>query len=36
MLMVGGKVVEEGSPEQVFDSPRNERTRTFLQAILHA
>jgi ABC-type polar amino acid transport system ATPase subunit len=36
VLMVGGKIVEEGSPEQVFDSPRNERTRTFLQAILHA
>ncbi len=35
VLMAGGKVVEEGSPEQVFDSPRNERTRTFLQAILH-
>jgi polar amino acid transport system ATP-binding protein len=36
VLMAGGTVVEEGSPEQVFDSPRNERTRTFLQAILHA
>ncbi len=36
VLMAGGTIVEEGSPEQVFDSPRNERTRTFLQAILHA
>jgi ABC-type polar amino acid transport system ATPase subunit len=36
VLMAGGIVVEEGAPAQVFDSPRNERTRTFLQAILHA
>ncbi len=35
VLMAEGKVVEEGSPEQVFDNPQNERTRTFLQAILH-
>ena len=36
VLMANGKVVEEGSPEQVFERPRNERTRVFLQAILHA
>ena len=36
VLMAGGTIVEEGPPEQVFDRPRNERTRTFLQAILHA
>ena len=36
VLMAGGTIVEEGPPEQVFDRPRNERTRAFLQAILHA
>lgn len=28
-----GRIVEEGPPEAVFGSPRNERTRTFLKAI---
>ncbi len=31
-----GRIVEEGDPEQVFSSPRNERTRTFLDRVLHA
>lgn len=35
VLMADGVIVEEGSPQQVFDSPENERTRSFLQATLH-
>jgi ABC-type histidine transport system ATPase subunit len=27
-------IVEQGPPEQVFDNPQNERTRTFLGMIL--
>lgn len=29
-----GKVVEEGTPEQIFGNPQNERTRAFLNKIL--
>ncbi|MDK2659022.1 amino acid ABC transporter ATP-binding protein [Cupriavidus consociatus] len=29
-----GKVLEEGSPSQIFDSPREERTRSFLGRVL--
>jgi ABC-type polar amino acid transport system ATPase subunit len=29
-----GKIVEEGSPESVFDNPQNERTQTFLARIM--
>lgn len=32
----GGRIVEEGDPEQVFTNPKNERTRTFLDRVLHA
>ena len=31
VFMDGGYIVEEGSPEQVIDNPKNERTKTFLQ-----
>lgn len=31
-----GCIVEEGDPEQVFAQPRHERTRTFLDRVLHA
>jgi polar amino acid transport system ATP-binding protein len=34
VLMDEGVIVESGSPEQVFGSPREERTRTFLKHIL--
>jgi ABC-type histidine transport system ATPase subunit len=34
--VAGGVIVEEGPPGQLFDSPKNDRTRAFLQAILHA
>jgi ABC-type polar amino acid transport system ATPase subunit len=31
-----GHIVEEGDPEQVFAAPQHERTRTFLDRVLHA
>ena len=33
VFMDGGVVVEQGKPEEVFDHPRNERTRQFLRAV---
>ena len=32
----GGKIAEQGPPEQVFGDPQNERTRQFLSAVLEA
>ncbi|MFP4375808.1 MAG: amino acid ABC transporter ATP-binding protein [Spirochaetales bacterium] len=32
----GGKIVEEGPPEQLFGNPSNPRTRQFLQRIIEA
>lgn len=29
-----GKIAEQGTPDQIFGSPRNERTRQFLNAVL--
>jgi ABC-type polar amino acid transport system ATPase subunit len=29
-----GRVLEEGPPSQIFDSPREERTRAFLGRVL--
>jgi glutamine transport system ATP-binding protein len=34
VFMDGGKIVEEGQPEQVFGHPQEERTRAFLSKIL--
>ncbi|MGH2515476.1 MAG: amino acid ABC transporter ATP-binding protein, partial [Ktedonobacterales bacterium] len=31
-----GRIVEEGDPEEVFADPKQERTRTFLDRVLHA
>lgn len=31
IFMDGGKIVEEGKPEDVIDNPQNARTREFLQ-----
>ena len=31
IFMDGGVIVEEGAPEEVFDNPKEERTRKFLQ-----
>lgn len=36
LFMVDGKVEEEGTSEEVFDHPKNERTRAFLKSILRA
>jgi general L-amino acid transport system ATP-binding protein len=35
VFMDQGEVVEEGRPEEVFTSPRQERTRSFLHRLLH-
>ena len=32
----GGRIAEQGPPEQIFEAPRNERTRQFLSAVLQA
>ena len=34
LVFDAGKIVEEGPPEQIFDSPTQNRTRTFLKAVL--
>lgn len=35
IFMDGGKIVEQGPPEQVFGSPQHDRTKLFLSRILH-
>ena len=34
LFMVDGRIEEDGTSEQIFDHPKNERTKTFLQHIL--
>ena len=34
IFMDAGEIIEEGSPEEIFTNPRNERTRSFLDHIL--
>jgi len=34
IFMDGGKIVEEGTVEQIFNNPREERTKIFLSKIL--
>ncbi len=34
IFMDGGYVVEEGSPEEIFSNPKNERTKAFLSRVL--
>jgi len=34
IFMDGGELVEQGTAEQVFDTPQEERTRNFLKAVL--
>ncbi|WP_416177573.1 amino acid ABC transporter ATP-binding protein [Dialister sp.] len=36
LFMVDGRVEEEGTSEEVFDHPQNERTKAFLKSILRA
>lgn len=35
VFMDGGKIVEEGPPEQLFGNPRHERTKAFFGKIIH-
>ncbi|MNL58902.1 L-cystine import ATP-binding protein TcyC [compost metagenome] len=35
-FLAGGKVHEEGPPEQIFGAPAQERTAAFLQRIVEA
>ncbi|MBO9101788.1 MULTISPECIES: ectoine/hydroxyectoine ABC transporter ATP-binding protein EhuA [unclassified Rhizobium] len=35
-FLEGGRIIEQGSPAQIFESPSNNRTRAFLKAILEA
>ena len=35
MFMDEGKIIEQGTPEQLFEHTSHERTKTFLQKILH-
>lgn len=36
VFMDKGVIAEEGSPEQIFNNPREERTREFLSRVLNA
>jgi len=31
-----GKIAEQGTPNQIFEAPKNERTKQFLSAVLNA
>ena len=35
VVMDQGRIVEQGSPQQIFESPREERTRQFVEKVLH-
>jgi len=34
IFMDNGEIKEEGTPEDIFANPKNERTRSFLQKVL--
>jgi polar amino acid transport system ATP-binding protein len=34
LFMDDGKIVEEGSPEEIFDNPKHVRTKDFLGKVL--
>ena len=34
LFMDGGYIVEEGTPDEVFSNPQNERTKEFLSKVL--
>jgi polar amino acid transport system ATP-binding protein len=36
VFLADGVVCEEGPPEQIFDDPKEERTRAFLRRIIEA
>lgn len=35
IFMDGGEIIEQGSPDEFFTNPKNDRTKTFLKQILH-
>ncbi len=35
VFMDAGQIIEEGTPEQIFNNPQHERTKQFLSQILH-
>ncbi len=35
IFMDGGRIIESGTPSQIFDTPQEERTRNFLGAVLN-
>jgi len=34
LLMDGGVIADEGTPEQIFNNPKKERTKSFLSKVL--
>ena len=34
IFMADGSIVEAGTPQQIFDEPKEERTRNFLSKVL--
>ena len=34
IFMADGNIVEEGTPEEIFGNPQNERTKEFLSCVL--
>ena len=35
IFMDGGVIAEEGTPQQIFEDPQNERTKDFLSKVIH-
>lgn len=35
IFMDGGKIIEQGSPKEIFEDPKEERTRNFLRSVLN-
>lgn len=35
LMFDGGKIIEDRSPEEIFEQPEQQRTRSFLQSVLH-
>ncbi len=36
IFMADGHIVEQGTPQEIFDTPQNERTKDFLNKVLNA
>ena len=35
LFMDGGVIAEEGTPQQIFGNPQNDRTKDFLSRVIH-